>query len=321
MPDLTVAICTYRRVEPFRETLDSLAACAAPGCDWELLIVDNAGDPAVEDLVDRWSDQHPQLRVRYEVESQLGTSHARNHAIDSARASIVLFTDDDVAFEPTWLARMWQAILDHPECVFWGGRVEPRWLTPVPGWFDPVQCPMLGDTIVQYRRGDEPREWDMREDPPFYTANLALRVDAMNHAGGFDTSVGHRGGVRIGAEDSLMVKAIASAGGRGWYAADAVVHHPVPEERATQQYARKFAWRQGWISLEMLRREADPSGQTKPPVPRWVYRVAASQWMRGLGQWLQGLATFRPATTFAGRFLMTFAASKLYHATFGWGKQ
>jgi glycosyltransferase involved in cell wall biosynthesis len=319
MPDLTVAICTYRRIEPFRETLDSLAACASPGCTWELLIIDNAGDPAVERLVDDWADHHGDIKVRYEVESQLGTSNARNHAIASARAPIVAFTDDDVTFEPTWLARLWQAVLDHPECMFWGGRVEPLWLKPPPVWFDPRLCPMLGDTIVQYRRGEEPRAWDLRDDPPFYTANLALRVDAMQQAGGFDTSVGHRGGVRIGAEDSLMVKAIANAGGKGWYAADAVVHHPVPEDRMTKQYARQFAWRQGWIGLEMLRREVDPTGQSKQRVPRWVYRAAASQMLRGMRQWLSGMLTGRPALAFAGRIVMTFASSKLYHAIFGWG--
>jgi len=309
---LTVAICTYKRLKPLGEALASLAVCDAIDEPWELLVVDNEGDDAVRMLVESF---HDRLAIRYCHEPNLGASHARNHAVRRAEAPIVLFTDDDVTFDTQWLKCMARAIRDHPRCAFWGGRVEPVWPGDVPRWFDLERCPMMGDVIVRYQRGDEPRDWREDEDPPFYTANLALRVEAVERAGYFDTSVGHRGAVHIGMEDSLMVREIASGGGRGWYAADAVVYHPVPAERGTKRYALRFARKQGRLSVYLLRRESE-DGRT----PRWLYRVAVEQLLKGLWMWAGGLVRFDSAQRFAGRFIMVFNGSKLYHAIFG-GKQ
>lgn len=127
---------------------------------------------------------------------------------------------------------------------------------------------MLQDTIVQYRPGLQPRAWDPKKDAPFYTANLALRVEAVRKAGMFDVNVGHCGALRMGMEDSLMVLAIAKQGGRGWYAADAVVNHPIPPERLTRKYAREFAWRQDGcrfaVSVRSRLTRRCLAGSTKP---------------------------------------------------------
>ncbi len=325
MPDLTVAICTYHRLEPLRLTLASLAQCVAPAdMTWDVLVVDNADEPAVRAMVEGFGDR---LAVRYVAEATTGTSHARNravHELEQAGVPIVLFTDDDVTFDASWLALMAAAISSQPGCDFWGGRVEPVWPPgkDVPRWFDVQRCAMLGDTIVQYRRGKTPRSWDAAQDPPFYTANLALRVKAVAAAGYFDIHVGHRGGVRMGMEDSLMVRSIAAMGGRGWYAGDAVVFHPVPEERLTRGYARRFAWRQGFASVHQLRaglvggeESADrANGRRSGHVPRWLYRAAMGGAVTGVGGWLAGLATGDPGRAFAGEFQTVFNVSKLWHA-------
>ncbi len=362
--DLTVAICTYKRVDMLRETLASLAACEPIDARWELLVIDNEVNEAVRAVVESFAGkmtrcggasvgsgsasyqpdgfQNPKSEIqnlksssdptpytlhpkpytlnpkpfspRYLPEPTTGTSHARNRAVKEAAAPIILFTDDDVTFDPRWLQRMWSAIQAQPRCGFWGGRVEPTWSQPAPRWFDPTNCPMLGDTIVQYRRGDETRRWDPKQDPPFYTANLAFRCDAIRAAGGFDTTVGHRGDKRMGMEDSLMVRAVSDAGNEGWYVADAIVHHPVPPQRVTKKYAKEFAWRQGWLSVQMTRRREDAGFGAKGKLPRWFLRVAASEWLRGVGQMIVGCFTFNPGKRFAGVVRATFNASKLWHA-------
>jgi glycosyltransferase involved in cell wall biosynthesis len=319
--DLTVAICTYKRHDLLRTTLESLAQCEPVDAAWELLVIDNECQEAVKNLVashafSRHATPDARHPVRYIPEPATGTSHARNRAVKEAAAPIVLFTDDDVTFDRAWLARMWANIKAQPSCAFWGGRVEPVWTAPRPAWFDPAYCPMLGDTIVQYVRGEQPRAWDPAQDPPFYTANLALRTDAIAAAGGFDTTVGHRGDVRMGMEDSLMVKSIAGAGGRGWYAADAVVNHPVPPDRMNCKYARQFAWRQGWLSAEMTRRGGDLAGP-RGKMPRWYFRAAMGQWLSGIARMIGGLLSFNAARRFGGRVTGVFGFSKLWHAMKG----
>ncbi len=327
MPQLTVAICTYRRLEPLRTTLQSLgyAIHQAPGVAGEVLVIDNAAKATLVDIPGALPEaENPQVRqmvmgfagvlpsLRYEVEGETGTSFARNHAVNGARHSIVLFTDDDVTFDGAWLARMGAAVVEHPECDFWGGRVEPvapPSVTFPPVWFDPKRCPMLADTIVQYRPGLQSRPWNPQKDSPFYTANLALRVEAVRKAGMFDVNVGHRGTLRMGMEDSLMVKAIAAQGSKGWYAADAVVHHPIPPERLTRQYAREFARRQGWLSVCMLKQESPDKR-----VPRWLYKAAMKECAHGLGDMLLGTLTGDAGRSFAGQMTWTFNYSKLRHA-------
>jgi glycosyltransferase involved in cell wall biosynthesis len=309
--DYTVAICTYRRHEPLRRTLASLVECAPVQRDWELLVIDNANDPTVKAIVESFQNTLPHLR--YQTEAKLGIAHGRNRATQLARAPVILFTDDDVTLDHEWLLRMVGAIETHPECAFWGGRVEPVWDGPVPRWFAPNLCESMGDAVVRYQRGTTPRPWDPAGDPPFYTANLALRVERIAQAGYFETTLGHQGKKRLAAEDSLMVLTINSQGGRGWYAADAVVHHPVPAERATRAHARRFAWRQGFISMEMTRRQAALEGRPTK-LPRWMYRVALEQSLAGVGQWGKGAATFNPAQAFAGQYRTIFNLSKLYHA-------
>lgn len=313
MIDLTVAICTYRRSDMLRTTLLSLAACQPVKTRWELLIVDNAGQSEVAAVVDavrpRLLEIHaPSLtQVRCVVESQTGTSHARNRVLDDAQAPIVLFTDDDVLFDPRWLAAMSDAIRSQPRCDFWGGRIEPTWDVPQPVWFRIDLCPLLGDLIVRYDRGRDPRPWHPQDDPPFYTANLAMRVARAQAVGRFDTTVGHRGTKRIGAEDVLLVRALADGGSSGWYAADALVYHPVPPQRATRSAARRFVWRQGQIAVEMLRRQHSRT-------PRWLYRLAAEQALAALASW--PLAALRRDTSlaFAAQLAALFSLSKLYHA-------
>jgi glycosyltransferase involved in cell wall biosynthesis len=312
--DLTVAICTYRRAGLLPTTLASLAAARQPALEWELLVVDNGCEDAVRQAVVSFNNRLP---VRYESEPAVGIARARNRAMDCATAPIILFADDDVLFDPNWLCAMARAIAAHPECQFWGGRIEPVCGVQKPAWFDLARCPMLGDSVVKYDVGDQPRYWDPdvpHQDPPFYTANLGLRVDAVRQAGMFDITLGHSGASRGSGEDSWMIKTLHRRGGRGWYAADAVLHHPVEPNRLTRPYARRFAWRQGKVSVEMLRRENAPPGRTHGPLPRWLYRVAAGQMLRGSGRWMAGLFHADSGLAFAGQYAAIFNFSKLWHA-------
>jgi len=302
---LTMAICTYERPQMLQRTLTSLCDCEAAGNAWELLLVDNAGNREIEAIAEQFTDRLP---VRYAVEPQLGTSHARNLAVRLAKAPVVLFTDDDVTFDRHWLQRMNAAISEHDQYAFWGGRVEPVWNRPPPPWFEPRLCPMLADMVVRYQRGEQPRPWQARRDPPFYTANLALRVEAINRAGGFDTRVGHRGSTRMGMEDSLMIQAIVKQQGQGWYAADAIVHHPVQTQRLTKKDARHFAWRQGWLSAHMHK----DGGQRR--VPLWFYRAASGKLIGGACRWLSGSVTANAGLAFAGQFIAINNSSKIWHA-------
>lgn len=334
--DLTVAICTYKRFDLFKQTLESLRDCEPIDAAWELIIVDNEGNEEVRDLVVAMADEYKRttsesIDVHYRHETNLGHSHARNNAIHAAKAPVILFTDDDVTFDPQWLANMWSAIASHDNVDIWGGRIEPVWDMERPTWFNTDRCPSLGDTIVRYQLDDVSREWDGSRDGSFVGANLALRIATLHRVGLFDTSVGHAGDKRTGGDDSLMMRTLVSQGGHAFYVADAIVHHPVPRERITRKYARGFAWRQGWTSIEIVRRgihdTTAPPPETTPEtkseakrcsknrrVPRWVFKSALVGVFAGMASWLGGLVRFNAGAAFAGQFKTIFNFSKLWHA-------
>jgi glycosyltransferase involved in cell wall biosynthesis len=312
-PAITVAICTFHRAALLPAALGSLAAGDRPRDPWELLLIDNGCEAEVARVAAQFADRLP---LRYLAERAVGLSHARNRAVAEARAPVIVFTDDDVQFDRRWLCAMAAAVAAHPECRFWGGRIEPAWQVPRPAWFDPRQCPGLGDCIVRYDLGPSPRYWDPESphnDPPFLGASLALRVDAVRGAGLFDPTLGHRGKSRGTGEDSWMVKALAAGGARGWYAADALVHHPVEPQRITRRYARRFAWRQGAVSVEMLRRERVLAGAARRP-PRWLYRLAVTHTLAGAARWGRGILRRDAGQAFAGQYAALFNFSKLLHA-------
>lgn len=317
MSSVTVAICTYHRGDLLAKTLASLADSdpLPAGLTWELLVVDNGCEDSVKTCVAGFEAKLP---VRYLAEPAVGLSRARNRAVNEAAAPVIIFTDDDALMHRQWLARMAGAIHEHPECDFWGGRIEPVWDFQQPRWFDIQRCPMLGDSIIRYDAGHEPRAWDPDKDTPFLGCNMAFGIDAIRRAGMFDVTLGHIGDKLGTGEDSWMILKIAQAGGKGWYVADALVHHPVPPQRVRRSFARGFAWRQGRVSVEMLRRNRAPADAAPRSnagrVPRWLYRLAAAETLRACAQWLAGLMRLDPAGAFAGQYKALFNFSKLWHA-------
>lgn len=311
MSQVTVAICTFRRADILPHTLGSLCDIDVPEVDWDVLVVDNDCDVRVEEIVRGFEGRLP---IRYASEPEVGIARARNRAVSLTDAPIILFADDDVEFDRRWLCAMVAATREHDDCAFWGGRIEPIWTVPKPAWFDVERCPMLGDSIVRYDVGDHPRYWRPGGDPEFYTCNLGLRTDAIRRAGMFDVTLGHQGAKRGGGEDSWMVRSISRAGGKGWYAADALLYHPVPPQRLTRRHARAFAWWQGRVGVDMLRREQTEADSSAGRTPRWLYRVACEQCVVGIGRWVAGVLRRDSGLAFAGVFAALFNFSKLWHA-------
>ena len=74
MSAFTVAICTYQRGDVLAKTLDSLAGIDRPDVPWDVLVVDNAADPRVKQMVNALADRLP---VRYVAEPSVGIARAR----------------------------------------------------------------------------------------------------------------------------------------------------------------------------------------------------------------------------------------------------
>lgn len=98
-PSVSFVIPTFRRPDALRMTLDAVLAVEYPSELCEVIVVDNAGEGATEQVVRR-SAGSP-IPVRYVVESRGGVARARNRGARLAAGELLIFCDDDIIVEPS----------------------------------------------------------------------------------------------------------------------------------------------------------------------------------------------------------------------------
>lgn len=234
--DITVVICTYNRSKSLSATLDSIAAQIMPdSVAWEAIVVDNNSTDGTRDLAESYCQRHPRI-FRYVFEQQQGLSRARNAGIRAAKGEFVVFTDDDVIAEPTWLSNLMTPMLDS-SWAGGGGRVVPPQDLQLPEWITVGgKTDLVGALLPIFDLGDQSGE--MKRPP--YGANMAFRRSMFEKYGTFRVDLGHCGGKLLSGEDIDFGNRLISAGERLHYEPSAVVHHPVPEDRLSKKYFRTW---------------------------------------------------------------------------------
>jgi glycosyltransferase involved in cell wall biosynthesis len=237
---ISVILCTYNRCQCLAKALDSLSVQALPGpLEWEVLVVDNNSCDRTLNVVKDFCRRYPR-RFRYLFEPQQGLSSARNAGIRQAMGDILVFTDDDVTMESTWLRNL-TAGLCSGEWAGAGGRilpirgfVPPRWLA-LDGPYN-----LAGALYSYHDPGDAPGEL---RGPP-YGANMAFRKEMFDRHGDFRTDLGIFRDCKIGFEDTEFGRRLIARGEHLHYVPSAIVYHEIHEKRVRKGYF--LAW---WFDL------------------------------------------------------------------------
>jgi glycosyltransferase involved in cell wall biosynthesis len=297
--DVTVAICTWNRAPVLERALSSLCALdIPPGCRWEALVVDNDSDDGTEATVRGFSGRLPVRRV---VEKKRGAGFARNRALDEAKGSLLLFTDDDCAVGGGWLREMTAAAERWPESSFLGGRVTPVFRGAAPDWIR-KNLSLLSIPFAAIDLGEQERPFTRWELP--CGANMALRPRLL---GGrrFNPRLGPRGGAPGGMEETELFDRLLDAGHSGTWVPGARVTHEISAERL----GRRYLWRRFHQEGRAIFRSGWYRGRSGPRHTRlepWrsLYRVfrslppALALAPRKDARWL---ASFIAAATATGR--------------------
>jgi glycosyltransferase involved in cell wall biosynthesis len=240
----SIVIATYNRADMLKDTLDSLSRLQ-PGTPWEVVVVDNNSPDHTKQIVEAAAPGYP-VPLRYVFEREQGRSAALNCGFKVASGDIVVTTDDDVRVAPDWLNRI-EAGLDALKCDYVGGRVVPIWESEPPRWL-PRTNGRLWAVIALLDYGREPLKFGKRVP---LGVNMAMRRQAIERAGGFDTRIGRKAGTLLGQEVREWCLRAHAAGLVGYYVPDMVVEHIIPTDRLNKEYFRRwFYWR--GISRAML---------------------------------------------------------------------
>jgi GT2 family glycosyltransferase len=226
MPEISVVIPTYNRLETLAEVIPTLLAQDLPASDFELLVCDsNSNDGTLEFLAGVHAE-HP--NVRHLPGSYTGRAMARNAGIDAACGEVVLFNDSDILASPDLLS---QHLRHHREAK----SIAVVGLE--------VQVKDLAD--YAYKR-DHPEARGFLHKPTrthlpwlyFLTGNASVRRSDLLRVGKFDESF-----TGYGHEDLELGYRLERAGVRIRYEANAVNYHCQDIPHDDQKEKMKLAGR------------------------------------------------------------------------------
>ena len=223
-PALTAIICTHARPHYLAACLAGLGAQQGGACD--IIVVDSASPaPAAAEIAGLAAVAGARL-IRAE---RAGLSHARNLGLAASGAAWTAFLDDDAVPAPDWARRMAEAIAAlPPEAAALGGRIIPKWESPLPGWWPPSLRGVL--TIVEWDGvGEEGR--NLPQGVAVYGANMAFRTDALREIGGFPEELGRVGNRLLSGEEVEALDRLRARGLRVFYDGRIVVRHSIQRDR------------------------------------------------------------------------------------------
>jgi glycosyltransferase involved in cell wall biosynthesis len=133
MAPISIVICTHNpRADYLREVLEGLKHQTLPASQWELLVIDNASDQAVEGRINlSW---HPAARIVRE--ETLGLTAARLRGIRETTGELLVFVDDDNVLDADYLEQTLTISQAWPILGAWGGQTLPRFEVEPPKWIE-----------------------------------------------------------------------------------------------------------------------------------------------------------------------------------------
>ncbi len=277
---LSVIIPTRDRQDFLRAALVSLRHQTLPLQAFEILVVDNGSTdgtgPMVQALVTEMANLH------YIHEPEPGLHAGRHRGLLAARGDVLVFADDDIEAEPTWLAAIAEGFAD-PTVAMMGGNNLPLFLAPPPAWLlalwhrssaeGGLALPAL--SILQL-------PGPPRCISPYYVwgCNFAIRKSILVQAGGFHPDSMPKELIRFRGDGETHVAQFVSASGmKCQFHPAATIQHKVTPERMTLDYFRQRGFNQGVSDSYTALREG-----INQPQPLWTL---PSRLARGIGRRLE----------------------------------
>jgi glycosyltransferase involved in cell wall biosynthesis len=251
----SVIIPTRNRAYALERCLASLTRQTIDGVTFEVLVVDNGSSDHTSAVASAFE---PRLQMRYLHAPEPGLHVGRHAGWRASNADLLIFCDDDVEAEPSWVGAIIEAFED-PAVGLVGGNCYPRFEAPPPSWLmrwwhEPVgRGHALGHlSILDFGSG----EFDI--DPSFvWGCNFSVRRAALDAVGGFHPDGMPKEQLRFrGDGESHVAREMQRLGWRARFTSAASVHHQVSAQRMTAVYFEQRAFAQGISdSYSAVRRE------------------------------------------------------------------
>ena len=222
----SIVIATYNRAAHAQGHAGEPGA-PANGAPWEVSS-STTTRPTTHAVVEAAARSFP-VPLRYAFEGEQGRSAALNRGFHIADGEIIVTTDDDVRVEPDWLDHI-EFGLATKQCDYVGGRVLPIWESKPPRWIPRTNGRMWA-VIALLDYGPDALRFGARVP---LGVNMAIRREAIERVGGFDTQIGRKAGTLLGQEVREWCLRATAAGLVGYYVPAMVVQHLIPRDSARE---------------------------------------------------------------------------------------
>lgn len=258
MQTTSVLMCTCNRHRLLSIALDSLMM-QTPAVPSQVVIVDNSEDANAKELV-LGHEISNVTRLDYYHERERNIAAARNAALAKSTGDFVAFIDDDEAASPEWLSELHRIMKEKNADIVFG---------PVQPVFAGGKAPVWDPEGKKYTKGLHLPDG---ADAPVYqgsghhsaalgevgSCNVMMRretclVDGM----GFNKDFG-----KLGGEDSEFFTRLVQKGLKVCYAAQAIVHEEIPQDRQTLEFMLLRKDRESRTYVAMNVRNSDTPDST-----------------------------------------------------------
>lgn len=269
--DVTVLVATRNRARRLAAMLAHLARQRVDGFTWEIIIVDNGSSDDTEQVL---AYAAPRLPLTVMREPVPGKNRALNRALPHASGRLLVFTDDDVEQDTSWLFELVAAARRWPACAIVGGVVLPAFPEGAPEWM--TAHPFARHAFARFQLDAEESQLPPEEIP--FGGNLAVQARALAHMR-FDERIGPQGRHYASGSEAGLLLRLVSRGERAVYAPRAIVRHMIePHQlRFRWLFGRAFRLGRGQARLLPDRGEVRLLG-----VPRYLWRQfaeASARWV------------------------------------------
>jgi glucosyl-dolichyl phosphate glucuronosyltransferase len=235
----SIAICTYNRPRLLDQCLASLVKQSTLPSNLEIWVIDNAHDPKTKEVVIQYKTLLPQLH--YEVETQVGLSHARNKALQVASYDWVCYLDDDAKAAKNFVERMFW-IREQYDFDAFGGMFYP--------WYEGEKPKWLPDWFGQFKMHLE--QIGTLDEGKFFAGGIcAFNKQKLIEIDMFPTDIGMRGDViGYGEEDYVQVK-LREKGAKLGFDPNWTIDHLVADYKQTVSWHLKRSFAKGFDSQKI----------------------------------------------------------------------
>lgn len=264
---ISILFSTFNRNSILRKTLQGLVEMDTKDLDWEVVLVDNAGNKETARIAEHFTTSLP---LTFLVETAPGKNNALNTALRHASGELLIFTDDDIIPDSQWIKSLIEAADRWPDCDLFGGRILP--LMP-----DGMSLPPLDDPdflSIAYVIAD----WDLPEGThspatKIWGPNMMVRRSVFEKGLRFDPAIGPNGNNYIMGSESDFLKRARAAGHIEVYVPTALVYHQIRPEQLTHSWLYGRAYRLG--------RTIPYQGRVEPDlrIRKWMWRELFTQFL------------------------------------------